>query len=652
MRKVLGDIRKVALLEGGAGLTDGQLLACFIERRDNAAFAALLKRHGPMVWGVCRRLLSFHDAEDAFQATFLVLCRKAASIVPREMVANWLHGVAHHAALHSRRTTARRRARDRQVAEMPEPAVTEHDAWRDLRPALDQELSRLPDRHRVVIVLCDLEGKTRKEAARQLGCPEGTVAGRLARARVTLARRLARRGLALSGGALAALLCEQSACAAVPPSVVSSTLKAASLFAAGQAAAPGAISVQVAALTEGVLKAMLLTKLKMAMAVLLCAAALVVGSLALVSPGSATGQTGAGETGKAEGAARGAPESGQTDAAKPATAAAGANKAQAAMSWKERLAVDAPDDVGQTFNVAVAPDGKKIAVGYARETRILDAKNGQELVTLTEAKGYPAMAFSPDGKDIAVSGEGDVLLYSADSGQIKAKLECTKHVFALAISPDGKTLAAASGGPDGGELRLWDLATNKLLRELDKWEAREGKEPGAWSIAFSSDSKKLATAQGSDRTAKVWDVETGKELATFGEHPGWVVAVAFSPDGKTVAAGSPGKQSQVVKLWDLATGKERATLEGPVGAYNSLAFSPDGSILAVAGPGGGNSEKADSMVRLWDPATGKQITALDAHTSVWAISLGFSRDGRTLVTSGDDAVRIWEPESGPAPNKK
>jgi WD40 repeat protein len=262
---------------------------------------------------------------------------------------------------------------------------------------------------------------------------------------------------------------------------------------------------------------------------------------------------------------------------------------------------------------------------------------------LTEATGYPAIAFSPDGKDIVVSGEADVLLCSVDSGQVKARLECTKHVFALAISPDGKTLATASGSPNGGEVRLWDLATNKLLREFNKSEAREGMEPGAWSIAFSPDGKKLATAQGSDRTAKVWDVETGNELATFGKHPGWVVAVAFSPDGKTVAASSPGKQSQV-KLWDLATGKERATLEGPTGSYNSLAFSPDGSILAVAGPGGGDNEKADSGVRLWDPATGKQITALKAHTSVWGISLGFSRDGRTLVTAGDDAVRIWEAE--------
>jgi RNA polymerase sigma factor (sigma-70 family) len=261
MNQVIQHLRKV-LLQDGTGMTDGQLLACFIEHRDEAAFAALVKRHGPMVWGVCRRLLSHHDAEDAFQAAFLVLVSKAASIRPKEMLANWLYGVAHHTALHSRRAVTRRRTRERQVTHMPEPAVAKKNLWHDLQLVLDQELSRLPDKYRVAIVVCDLEGKTRKEAARQLGCPEGTLAARLARARTMLARRLARHGLGMSGGALAAALTEKVASAGVPTSVMFSTIKAASTFAAGKAA--GLISVKVATLTEGVLKAMLLTKIKVA----------------------------------------------------------------------------------------------------------------------------------------------------------------------------------------------------------------------------------------------------------------------------------------------------------------------------------------------------------------------------------------------------
>jgi RNA polymerase sigma factor (sigma-70 family) len=231
-----------------------------------------------MVWGVCRRVLrNEHDAEDAFQATFLVLVRKAPSIASRELLASWLHGVALQTALKARATAAKRRGRERQVAELPEPVAAEQDRWRDLQPLLDQELSRLPGRYRAVIVLCDLEGKTRKEAARQLDVPEGTVAGWLARARTMLARRLARRGVALSGGVLAAVLSQQVAPAGVPVSVASSTIRAAGRFAVGPVAAAGGISPTVAALADGVRKAMLVKKLKMTGAILVVMA-LVAGS--------------------------------------------------------------------------------------------------------------------------------------------------------------------------------------------------------------------------------------------------------------------------------------------------------------------------------------------------------------------------------------
>jgi RNA polymerase sigma factor (sigma-70 family) len=265
---VIRHLRRATLLPDGGGMTDGQLLECFIIQRDEAAFEALVRRHGPMVLAVCRRVLgNIHDAEDAFQATFLVLVRKATAIGQRELLGNWLYGAAYRAALETK--AARRRVRERQVSAMPESqAVVEAEVWLDLRPVLDQELSRLPDKYRVGIVLCDLEGKTRREAALQLGLPEGTLAGRLMRGRAMLAKRLARHGLVLSGGALAAALSQGAASAAVPTLAVSSTIKAATLFAAGQAAA-GLVSAKVAALTEGVLKAMLLTKLKRGTAVLL-----------------------------------------------------------------------------------------------------------------------------------------------------------------------------------------------------------------------------------------------------------------------------------------------------------------------------------------------------------------------------------------------
>src|SRR5262249_13548239 len=156
-------------------------------------------RHGPMVLGVCRRLLGDSaDAEDAFQAAFLVFVRKAASIAGREALGGWLHGVAYRTALEARGRRARRRAKEKQAGEMPEPLVEPDEHLRDLRPLLDQELNRLPDKYGVPVILCELEGKTRKEAARILGLPEGTLSWRLAQAKKMLAKRLSRHGTALS----------------------------------------------------------------------------------------------------------------------------------------------------------------------------------------------------------------------------------------------------------------------------------------------------------------------------------------------------------------------------------------------------------------------------------------------------------------------
>jgi RNA polymerase sigma factor (sigma-70 family) len=282
----------------GAGMTDGELLARFLSSRDDNALAALVRRHAPMVWGVCCRLLhNHHDTEDAFQATFLVLVRKAQD-VPRHAVANWLYGVARHTAVRLRALAAKRGRRETQVVRMPEPKVAEiPDA--DLQSVLDEELGRLPGHYRGVIVLCDLEGMTRKEAARHLAIPEGSVASRLARARVLLAKRLTRRGVVLSGGSIAAALSAGSAPASAPPALVASTIKAASLLAAGRAA--GVVSAKLAALTEGVVRAMFLAKLKTVTCALGLTVLLGFGAVALVS--------GSGQLPAAGAAAAGAPDS-------------------------------------------------------------------------------------------------------------------------------------------------------------------------------------------------------------------------------------------------------------------------------------------------------------------------------------------------------
>jgi RNA polymerase sigma-70 factor (ECF subfamily) len=247
-------------------MSDGQLLESFISRRDEAAFEALLRRHGPMVLGVCRRLLRDpHDADDAFQATFLVLLRKAASVWPREMLPNWLHGVAYQTARRARSAAAKQRQRERHVREMPEPQARQPEPQDDLRAFLDQQLAALPSKYRVAVVLCDLEGKAHKEAARQLGWPEGTLASRLSRGRKMLAARLSRCGVVASAG----LLSTEVASACVPTSLVLSTVRG---------ACAGAVSANVHAFKEGVLTGMLLNKLKpVAVLLAVCVAALVGG---------------------------------------------------------------------------------------------------------------------------------------------------------------------------------------------------------------------------------------------------------------------------------------------------------------------------------------------------------------------------------------
>jgi RNA polymerase sigma factor (sigma-70 family) len=284
LTRVIQTLREATLPHEEAGLTDGQLLESYLHSREATAFAALLRRHGPMVWGVCRRVLRNHqDAEDAFQATFLVLIRKAGSIVAKELVANWLYGVAHQTACKARATTAKRWAREKQVTAMPEPALEQHRLWDDLLPQLDQELTRLPDKYRAVIALCDLEGKTRKEVARQLKLPEGTVASRLATARTMLAKRLARRGLPVSASALAVVLAQNAAAASVPISVASTAIQAAKLFATGQAVPTGVLSAKAVALADQVVKSLLLARLKIATATVVVVSVLGASAIALMS---------------------------------------------------------------------------------------------------------------------------------------------------------------------------------------------------------------------------------------------------------------------------------------------------------------------------------------------------------------------------------
>ena len=259
-------------------LEDVQLLDRYVGENDEGAFETLVTRHGPMVWGVCKRVLGNHqDAEDAFQATFLILARRAPSIRPREMLGNWLYGVAYRTASKARSTRFKRNARETTVNELPEPIVGARNVHDDLGDRLDHELTRLPEKYRVPIILCDLQEKSHKDAAILLGWPIGTVSGRLSRGRTLLAKRLRRDEPTPSGSALALLLSPDIFLASLPHGLVDSTSKAAGLIALSRSATLGVVSTQVAVLTEGVLKSMFMTKIKIATIVVVSGFALFAG---------------------------------------------------------------------------------------------------------------------------------------------------------------------------------------------------------------------------------------------------------------------------------------------------------------------------------------------------------------------------------------
>src|SRR5262245_51413161 len=373
-------------------LSDAQLLERFIVRREQDAFEALLRRHGSLVFGVCRRILHDEsDAEDAFQATFLVLARKAATLQRRELLGNWLYGVAYRTALRARSLSARRLAREKEMARLE--AVPEEPA-NDLLDLLDQEVNRLPDKYRTPIVLCELQGKSYKEAACLLGWPEGTLAGRLSRARTLLARRLGRGGANLSGGLLTTVL-GRSAEAAVPAQLGETTARAAG--AGGRGVVAGLVSARVATLVESTMKTFLLDRLRVVLALMLMLALAGAGVLA------ASRQAASGPRPADEKVPR--PDAARSDSPAPRTDRHGDPLPQGAVA---RLGTWRMRHRGPVYSLVLSPDGKqRVAAGSADHlVRIWDAATGRELRHIPAGiGGSTGLAISPDGKQIVSAGD-------------------------------------------------------------------------------------------------------------------------------------------------------------------------------------------------------------------------------------------------------
>jgi RNA polymerase sigma factor (sigma-70 family) len=578
--------------------TDRDLLAAYESGRGEAAFTELVRRYGPLVLRTCHRVLGRGpDAEDAFQATFVLLARKAGPLrreaAGRLSLGGWLHRVAHQTALNVLAQLSRRRARERQAGAMSHPDLdpAAEATWNEVRPILDAELDGLPEEPRRLLIACYVLGKTHAEAAAELGLPLGSLARRLEKARALLAARLARRGISVSAALLATLLHGLALGAGVPARLLVHTVAAAVTF-TEQAA--GAVPERVALLVKGRLATTARGPTYLSLTL--------TGTLGLLGAGLIACQT------LTAWPAR-------TPPGDPTAAPAAARPAQEA----DRLALT--DRIGDPL-----PPGALARLGTLRFRNV--------------GNGRMTVLFTRDGRGVITAGRSAAYLWAVATGKLVRQFgDSYGHpIGAVALSPDGRVLAGR-GGP-GGSLRLWEVATGKLLAE------GKGEPAGVACLAFSPDGKRVASG-GSDNQLRLWDAASGRALWARPSATGCVSAVAFSPDGKTLAA----VEDRAVSLWDADTGQReprRWAQERPL--LSGVAFSPDGRTLAVASGQPPDARGRDCVVCLLDVATFQEVRQLapEKQGVVNAIqSVAIAPGGKVLATgNGSGEVRLWDMGTG------
>jgi RNA polymerase sigma factor (sigma-70 family) len=581
-------------------VSDQQLLERFVAHRDEAAFVGLLQRHRRTVWGLCRRVLrQEQDAEDAFQSVFLTLSRSAGTIRKGTALGSWLYAVAFRIALRARQNEERRSAGEKKAPVPGDgPSPSAEAACRELQRKVDEELSRLPEKYRAPFVLCCLEGMSKAEAAKELGWKEGTVSGRLARARKLLQIRLARRGFKLSAIMTALALTRELASANPANALVQST-------AVGVLTPEsGPLSNGVHALADAARREQTPTRFA---AALLAIAALILFLLGvglipflLTSRGSVA----------------------PVVVVEPDTFLA------------PPVALGTPVDE-QVLAVAFSPDAKHLATAGGQgkipgQVKIWDAEAGEEIFKVAQQHGARTAAFAPDGKTI-VTGDFRGAITVRDAKTLEEIASANAHaggVSGLAFSQDGALLASAGFDNTAKVFAADVLQERKVLL---------GHTAKVIAIAFFKDGQSVITA-GQDNTAIVWDINTGKERFRLAGHQAAIEAVAVSPDDKLVATAS---WDQTLRVWDTETGEAVAIFQAEKGnAFYAVAFSPDGKYFAAGG--------RDGIISLWDAGTFEPAGSLEKHKGpIW--SLAFSRDGVLASGSADRTAKLWHLKSGKRP---
>jgi RNA polymerase sigma factor (sigma-70 family) len=620
-----------------AGDSDSLLLERFHRQGDDTAFAVLVQRHGPMVLGVCRRVLSNeHEAEDAFQATFLVLVRKAGAIRKRESLASWLHGVAQRIAIKSQRRSVRRRGVEEKAARHVEHSAMDSANWDELRTVLDEEIQRLPTKLRVPFILCHLQRKTHAQIATELRLGRSSISERLAQASEMLCKRLTKRGVQVSVAALAALFTEKSVSAALPAGLMVATVKLATLWAAGKTALAGGVSASAITLAKEALKGMIATKVKL---ILLTMSV----GLALAGVGVA-GYRGIGSADVAEG------DKGQRRYTQ--SSARVASKQHEPEKKENR--VDFYGDplpegaVARLGTVRWRHDGLVEFAAYLGEgSKIASAATDRFARIWDRATGKEIRRFGPGPRT-------ELPFLSAKAGGIGSFWSKTEQPNRVAVSADGTHLAA---GFEPQVVEVWEITTGRKIATIkseDKFGSR--------AIAFAPDGEHLAVA-GISGTVALWNVKSCSIVREFGKRDKSfdpkrdsteLEGILFATNGDTlvtVASESTFRDGKPyyfrrLRFWNPWKGEERYSLQQPhiPGERLALAFSPDSKLFAFA-------TRASEIILL-QVANGEQLHKLKVTEQHADTLLAFNPEGaklysRSLITSLNDLIiQEWDTHSG------
>jgi RNA polymerase sigma factor (sigma-70 family) len=615
-------IQHIRHLIGGvqaAAMHDGELLERFLATGDETAVEVLVRRYGPLVLGACRRVLhNAQAAEDAFQATFLVLVRKASALDRRRPLGNWLYTVAYRLALRARANETRRRECEAAAARK-RPASDGHVATVDDRiVALEEELQKLPERHRAPLVLCYLQGKTNEQVAEVLGCPRGSISARLAEARERLRAGLARRGYAVPASGIACLLTGIATEAAVPLPLLANTVRAAVWFTSSEAGATGFSAGGAVMLARDACRSMLPSQLKFAAAAVLVTALLWTGTTLLVQ---AAPQVNPAE----ESLKQALPE-------KPAGAAvSGASLPKTLLA---RMGTSRLRNADAVSFAAYTPDGKAlVTAGRDQMVRLWDLGTGNEIRRFEWGAGKP-------------NGKSEPAEQGAEQRYHQQYWDDLARSCQAALSADGKIVAASRRGT----VCLWETASGKKLRQLDTAQKR------LLQLAFAADGKSLLTL-GPGQAIAIWDVGTGACVRRSQGKPapdyrGPLAAISsqnaiVSPGLKYIAfSGQDDNNIHWIYIQNVATGKELRRLKGNPGAL-VLAFSADDKTLVW-------QEETECKIIVADVATGKELHRLksagrnDSETATDpALAIALSADGRSLAVNWmSNAVELWDLRSG------